>query len=223
MSTLEQRKFLHKAPVSQRRSAGFSMFELVVFIIAVAIIYATAANRFAEFPGQAERANFLAISTQLQSAINLEMMLGVGVGRIGSARKLEGINPMELLLEPPVNYIGAFSAVDTARMERRVWYFDNLRRELVYLVNDSSNVFLIINGVEIPTDEIRYKVFADYRVFDSQSGLPVTALESNGNEISEQNREQRLSGILMRPVTPFRWGQAVPNTQMLESLQVTTG
>ena len=58
---------------SQRRelklagSGGFSLFELVVFIICVAIIYASAANRFSDFPGEAERANFLAVSAQIQA------------------------------------------------------------------------------------------------------------------------------------------------------------
>lgn len=214
---------LQTAPVSFRRAAGFSLFELVVFIIAVAIIYATAANRFAEFPGQAERANFLAISTQLQSAINLEMMFGVGTGRISSARMMEGVNPMELLLRPPANYIGAFNTLDTAQMDRRVWYFDIRRKELVYLVNDASEVFYIVNGVEIPTDEIRFEVFADYREFDRRSGLPVTALESNGTEVTKENRERRLSGILMRPVTPFRWGQAAPDALIEQASGVTTG
>lgn len=190
-----------------RGAAGFSLFELVVFIIAVAIIYAYAANRFADFPGQAERANFLAVTTQIKSAVNLEMLYGVGVGRISSPQKLEGANPMDLLLEPPSNYIGAFDAVDTARLDRRVWYFDRRNQELVYLVNDASGVALLIDGREVPTNEIRFRLEADYSMHDELSGLPVRVLESAGQEVPEDDQVREFNGIVMRPVTPYKWGE----------------
>ena len=185
--------------------AGFSLFELVVFIIAVAIIYAYAANRFGGFPGQAERANFLAVTTQIQSAVNMEMMFGVGVGRISSPQRLEGANPMELLLEPPANYLGAFDAVDTSRLERRTWYFDRRRGELVYLANDPRGLLLISNGREVPTNEIRFRLMADYSMHDEGTGLPVRVLESAGESVPPENQVRKFNGIVMRPVMPFEW------------------
>ena len=186
-------------------AGGFSLFELVVFILCVAIIYAYAANRFAEFPGQAERANFLAITTQLQSAINMEMMFVLGGQHTGSAQKMEGANPMELMLEPPNNYLGAFDVVDTERLPRRVWYFDRLKQELVYLVNDVSGVYLDLIDTAVPTDEIRFKIVLDYGEEDIVTGLPVAIAESDGSVVAEENRRTRLNGILMRPVIPFKW------------------
>ena len=123
-------RFRHRKLLNLQKAGGFSLFELVVFIILVAIIYATAANRFADFPGQAERANFLAITTQLQTAINLEMMIGLGTGRIRTAERMDGVNPMDLMLQPPSNYIGVFDLIDRERIQRRVWYFDRSREEL---------------------------------------------------------------------------------------------
>jgi type II secretory pathway pseudopilin PulG len=202
-----QRDWQQTGPRLAQRAAGFSLFELVVFIISVAIIYAYAANRFADFPGQAERANFLAITTQISSAVNLEMLYGVGVGRISSPQKLEGANPMDLLLEPPTNYIGAFDAVDTSRLDRRVWYFDRSRQELVYLVNDASGVALLVNGREVPTNEIRFRLEADYSLHDEETGLPVRVLESAGEEVPEESRVREFNGIVMRPVTPYKWGE----------------
>ena len=193
------------------RSGGFSLFELVVFIISVAIIYAYAANRFAEFPREAERANFTAIVTQLQSAISLEMMVGVGTGRVPSAQLMEGINPMDLMLETPVNYLGSFDAVDTSQLPRRTWYFDRQRQELVYLVNDVGGVYLLQNGREVATTEIRFRVVLDYGDIDTRTGLPVESSEIRGVEVPEMNRERRFNGVLMRPVSPYRWEQTGEN------------
>ncbi len=199
-------------------SAGFSLFELVVFIISVAILYAYAANRFAEFPGQAERANFLAITTQLQTAVNLEVNLARGLGRLSRPEMLAGANPMDLLLQPPSNYLGAFESIDTSSVGRRLWYFDRSRQELVYLVNDSTGVFYLLDGEEFPTAELRFRIVAEYEDFDAQTRLPVSVLENAGNEVSEENRETRLSGVLMRPVIPYRWGAVAPRALIDEAL-----
>jgi type II secretory pathway pseudopilin PulG len=191
-----------------RRVAGFSVFELVAFIILASIVYAGAVNRFSQFPGQAERANFLAISTTLQSAINTEMLYGVGVGRINSPQRLVGANPMDLMLEPPSNYLGAFNQLDTSNLERRVWYFDLSTRELVYLVNDTSGVFLIINGTAVPTNEIRFRMQATYSMHEAGSGIPVQALVNNGAPVGAQ--QQGFDGIALRPTVPYVWNQANP-------------
>ncbi|MFN3162433.1 MAG: hypothetical protein ACE37N_02890 [Pseudohongiellaceae bacterium] len=198
--------------------SGFSLFELVVFIIAVAIIYAYAANRFSDFPGQAERANFLAVTTQIQSAVNLEMMFGVGVGRISSPQRLEGANPMELLLEPPSNYLGAFDAVDQTRIERRSWYFDRRRGELVYLANDATGLRLVQNGREVPATEVRFKLMADYSMHEQGSGIPVRALESAGETVPTENQVQKFNGIVMRPVTPYVWAAPTEEELMREAV-----
>ncbi|MEQ8953607.1 MAG: hypothetical protein RLN96_03395 [Pseudomonadales bacterium] len=192
-------------PAMRSANGGFSMFELVVYIIAVAIIYATAANRFAEFPAEAERANFLAVTTQLQSAINLEMWLGVSNSRPEVAANLAGVNPMELLLEPPINYLGAFDQVNTARLERRIWYFDRPSGELVYLIDGEDRAFVTTNGVERPTDEIRFKIVAQYSRHDAITGLIVTEQSGLGSDRDERHVEEKFAGVVLRPVSPFRW------------------
>ena len=193
---------------TRAKQSGFSLFELVVFILSVAIIYSLAANRFAAFPGQAERANFLAVATQIQTAVNLEMIAGLGSGRLASTEELAGANPMELLLEPPSNYLGAFSNLETETVVRRSWYFDEIRNELVYLVNDPTGVFLIQDGVAVPAPEVRFSLMADYSVFDRISNLPVNIVERDGKEVAQANRVEKFKGIVFRPVVPYRWDQA---------------
>ncbi|MEX2470103.1 MAG: hypothetical protein WD396_10135 [Pseudohongiellaceae bacterium] len=205
-------------PPPMARMKGFSLFELVVFIISVAIIYAYAANRFSDFPGQAERANFLAVTTQLNSAISLELNFGVGLGRISSPEILEGANPMDLMLEPPRNYLGAFANVDVANLERRSWYFDRSQEELVYLVNDDRGVYLLRDGGRVPTNEIRFAMQAKYRQYDRATGLPLSIVERDGRQVPEQQRVRKLDGILLQPVTPFEWRAQDPEA-LLETAQ----
>lgn len=199
-----------------RRHKGFSLFELTAFIIITAIIYSVAVNRFSEFPEAAERANFIAIINQIQTGINLELMLGLNSGNIRNLREFDGINPMDLLLEPPSNYLGEFGIGDTSGFERRTWYFDSRTSELVYLVNSPDNVFLVDNGREIPTSEVRFKVVALYRYPDSRERLTLDEIESRIREemlvgsVNESQLQQNLgrarpSGALLKPTLPFRW------------------
>lgn len=188
-----------------QKNEGFSLFELVVFIISVAIIYAYAANRFAEFPAEAERANFLAVTAQLQSAISLELMMGASSGRQTISDSLVGANPMDLLLRAPSNYLGAFDAVDTYSLDRRSWYFDRAKGELVYLINASDSVYLVMNGVNIPTNEIRLRLNARYGDIDSRTGLPVEIAESKGDQVESQFRQSKFKGLVLESNIPFVW------------------
>lgn len=195
-------------PGKWSRSRGFSLFELVVFIISVAIVYAAAARRFTEFPGEAERANFVAVATQLQTGINLELMLAMTRGQSYSIRAMETANPMDLLLDPPSNYIGAFDVVDSDSIDRRVWYYDRPRGELVYLVNDTEGVFLLIDGRRVPTDEIRFVIQAQYRTEDPETGLPVSqdvAVRNASEGTIDGVRKGRINGMLLKPVIPYKW------------------
>ena len=179
---------------------GFSLFELVVFIICVAIIYASAARRFTDFSGDAERANFLAITTQIQAGITLESMIGVSQGSSHLMNAYVNSNPMDLLLEPPSNYIGAFSSLNKQSVDRRIWYFDTTRGELVYLANEAEGLGYLVNGDKLATDEVRFTISAEYNYRDKSTGLPASL--NGGND---QNLSRKFSGLLLKPVIPFEW------------------
>lgn len=201
-------------------SRGFSLFELVVFIISVAIIYAAAANRFAQFPAQAERANFIAITTQLQSSLNLEMMAMLASGRGGRLDAFEGVNPMDLLLRPPSNYLGAFINADSATLDRRSWYFDLDRQQLIYLVNDVGGVFLETNRGPLPTDEIRFEVRLVRNEYDDRTGLDIKLGQESG-EVPPSARRTRFSGIVLQPVVPYIWGGQGNETELMDAAIAT--
>ncbi|PCJ23781.1 MAG: hypothetical protein COA96_11000 [SAR86 cluster bacterium] len=206
----------------RQHSSGFSLFELVVFIISVAIIYASAARRFAEFPGEAERVNFLAITIELQTAVNLEIMMGYSLGKFANVEAFAGTNPMDLMLSPPSNYLGALEFVDQSQLPRRSWYFDRQSEELVYLINDNDNVSVIRQGVKSSTDEIRFRIQLEYRLEDIESGLPIELVE-NGNLISEDNIRRRLNGVTMKPTVPFNWGGVDANALAEDAIVEASG
>lgn len=160
---------------------GFTLFELVVYILVVSIVFTAGFRRFSEFPSGAERANFQAIMMQLKAGVNMQMMNSIARGDWNEL-EIDGSNPMDLMLETPVNYIGEFSLVDPAAMPERVWYFDNVRGELVYLANDSEGLFAIVDGVREPTDQIRFRITAKYR-----------------------NGERRWEGLQLEAVIPYDW------------------
>jgi type II secretory pathway pseudopilin PulG len=192
-----------KLGISQR-NAGFSLFELVVFIISVAIIYAAAARRFADFPGEAERANFFAITAQIQAGINLEMMMAITRGKAGSLNQYEGANPMDLLLDPPSNYVGAYDGADSRSFDRRVWYFDKRNNELVYLANDAGGLSHLLNGQKIPADRVSFKISVQYSYRDANTGLLVDAVDVDSDD--EQGRLRRsIDGLLLLPTIPYEW------------------
>lgn len=184
----------------QGRSAGFSLFELIAFIILAAIVYSASVDRFGSFPAEAERANFLAVSTQIQTGVSMEsyMLMARGSGSAAFA-EYEGANPMNFLLETPVNYIGEFGAIDRSTTPGRIWYFDTSSGELVYLIDNTQGVFLTGSGGLRPTDEIRFRVQVEYR----GSGGGTQNGEGAGAGSAGSGR---VSGMLMRPVIPYQWG-----------------
>ena len=193
--------------------AGFSLFELTVFIIVAAIIYSVAVNRFTGYPAAAERANFMAVLTQLQSGVNLEVMLGLSTGQVRNLREYHHSNPMDFMLKPPANYLGAFASMNNRDLERRHWYFDSQRGELVYLVENSDNVVMMENGQSYPGDELRFRLEVMYRDLNSQASYTLDELQNLRASVPEQGQdtetrpaETRISGALLQPVVPYEWG-----------------
>ncbi len=190
-----------------------------MFIICVAIIYATAANRFAQFPAAAERANFVAVVSQIQSGINLQSMEYVINGGTTQAQYLDAANPMDFMLEAPSNYLGAYDFVDSSRLPTRSWYFDQTTGELVYRVSTSEGVFLISGPVEVPTEEIRFHLAVKYTYEDRNGRQLSSAVYDESGGLSNPSLRRKFRGIVFEAVTPYRWdgaGVDLPNVAITE-------
>lgn len=149
--------------MSARGSRGFSLFELVVVIVIVAILSGFLLTRALPLIGQAERVAFLQTKQQIQSALLLEAAERVVRGESATLVLLAGTNPMDLLLEPPGNYIGTISAFTGETLPRRSWFFDEADRLLVYRPGRQAK-FEALGG---PDDRIEMQVSFVYRDRDN--------------------------------------------------------
>lgn len=201
-------------------SRGFTLFELVVFILVVSIVFSVGMRRFQSFPGEAERANFLAITAQIKAAVNLQMMNAIAEGNWQTIGRFENSNPMNLMLETPSNYAGEFGLVDEFGMPRRTWYFDSYNGHLVYLANDSSSLFSTMGDGTSTLSSIRFRIAVKY---DDQpeevpeglgidvstvTGLNDPALRSGSDKEGIASGGRRWQGLVLEAVTPFRWDRS---------------
>lgn len=173
---------------SAYKNKGFSLFELIVYILLVSTIFSVSMRRFGDFPEEAERANFLAITGQIKAAVNLQMMKAIAGGNWENLAYLENSNPMDLMLEAPSNYAGAYNPADEQSLSRRTWYFDSVNGQLVYLASDSSHLFST-QGDGISS--IRFRIAQRY-----------------AEDVSGGGRGQKWQGLVLEEVTPFDWQRA---------------
>jgi type II secretory pathway pseudopilin PulG len=114
------------------RTRGFSLLEFVVVVVSIAILAGLLLERVLPLIGQAERVAFEQVRAQLKSALLLEAAERITRGESESLNELAGGNPIELLLEPPGNYVGSFYEREPDAKQRRIWYFDSADSVLVY-------------------------------------------------------------------------------------------
>ena len=117
-----------------RDQPGFSLFELVVVIVLVALLYAFAADRLIVMRAQAERTEVETTVGAMRSAAGIRVAAHIAKGRANEIRALAGSNPMDLLSERPESYKGSFFGPDPASFEGGQWYFDKRDGSLVYRV-----------------------------------------------------------------------------------------
>lgn len=153
--------------MSSVRQAGFSLFEFVVVIVIIAILSGLLLVRVLPLIGQAERVAFLQTRNEIQSALLLEAAERVVRGESHTLIALTAVNPMDLLLEPPGNYVGAYSARRPESLPRRSWYFDDQQKLMVYRPGRQSG-FTAIDG---PSDRIELKVNFVYRDRDADGAF----------------------------------------------------
>jgi type II secretory pathway pseudopilin PulG len=220
----------HKQTIaSKHKGKGFSLFELIVYILLVSTVFSVSMRRFSEFPGEAERANFLAISVQLKAAVNLQMMNAIAGDNWDELAYLENSNPMDLMLETPSNYVGAFDLADEQSMPRRTWYFDSFNGQLVYLANDTSRLYSALGDGTSTLSSLRFRIAQRYAGDSPASagglgidagtvtGLNDPSLRSNGEAGGGAGRKWQ--GLVLEDVTPFNWARAeleLPSGEMPE-------
>jgi prepilin-type N-terminal cleavage/methylation domain-containing protein len=167
------------------RQRGFSMLELLVVIIIISLLLAVAIDRLLKVQVVAERAAMETIIGHLQSAISLTIGEHVAQDRIPELQRFIDSNPMALLADTPVNYLGSFPARPT-KVETASWWFDEGAQTLVYQTGNPE-YFVVENG------EKGHAKFKIRPVYDD--------INTNGRF----DRGDKLVGLKLTPLYPYRW------------------
>ena len=173
----------------QGKNAGFTLFEMVVVICSIVILYMVAEQRLNELPAAAERANFYAILEQVKTGMNLEMITRLSSRDTKGLSELAGTNPMQFLLDPPRNYRGELDEVTDRNSTRRSWYFETSTGELVYVVGGPSieDVWVTIATIPVNLGQIRFR------------------LENVFEDTGPGNKGSRWQALQLLPVRPYEW------------------
>jgi prepilin-type N-terminal cleavage/methylation domain-containing protein len=170
-----------------RDSRGFSLLELMVVVIAVAILAGLALDRVLPLVGRAQRAAFLSVQRELQSSLLLAAAERITRGETAALPELAADNPMGLLLQPPANYLGEVKTSNEAEIPRASWYFDEQTARLSYRVGRYTR-FEARNG---PKDRIELRVAFVYEDRDADGVFDATG--------------DRFDGLRLEPVHAYDW------------------
>ncbi len=157
------------------------MAALVLVFITIAI------DRIWELRMAAERAGVEHTIGTLKSALGLEVVTRIMRGGLERLADLDGSNPIELLKQPPDNYIGELDTPDPTRLEGYSWYFDREQKLLIYRVANGEILQSPLSGPA----RIRFAVRFDYR-------------DRNGDGAFSP-QEDTVRGINLVPAEEFRW------------------
>ncbi len=164
---------------------GFTYLELVIVILIISGLLYFAIERLLKLQVVAERAAVEQIIGQLQSAIALTIGEHIVNHDIKGLRRYVSTNPMNLLSETPLNYLGKFAS-QPEPIEKASWWYDQTRHYLVYQV--ANKHYFQSDGPE-----------------KSVILLKIRPVYDDINSNRRFDRRDVLKGLKLRPQFSYKW------------------
>ena len=136
------------------RANGFTLLELVVVVVAIAILAGFALDRLPPLVGRAQRVAFMQVQSELQTALLLAAADRITRGESQTLPELAGANPMTLLLKPPGNYLGEIGRGEAESAPGHTWFYVTESGQLVYRVGRHTR----FEPLEGPKDRVELRV-----------------------------------------------------------------
>jgi general secretion pathway protein G len=168
------------------RSAGFTLFELIIVIVLVAVFSGMLLGRFLMYQEAAEKTAMEQTAGAIRSALNIRLAALIARGRTAEIPKLVTLNPITLLVEKQRNYAGEYYDVSGSDIPPGSWYFDLKNKELVYLVDRGAHFVPDKSGRK----RVRYRASLVYNE-DLSDATAASAKE--------------VGGIALKEVEPYIW------------------
>lgn len=169
------------------RTSGFTLFELIVVIIVVAVLSGILLGRFLTYQELSEKTAMEQTAGAIRSALTIQMAGLITHGRAEDIAKLADVNPITLLMRKQKNYVGEFYEPDLKEISPGSWYFDLKQRQLVYLIHQGRHFLPDRSGVK----RVRYRINVVYN-----------EAVANG---SNKNGKRNLGGVILEEVEPYIW------------------
>jgi len=166
---------------------NLSRLELALMITVIALLITIAINRTSVLFVEAERLSVDMTLNSLRNGIIYYTAERMMQGQMRQLAKLDGANPVGLVIVAPKGYRGALKPGQAQKLKPGDWYFDTVRGVLVYLVVNRDHLRLENGG----RGRLEFRLGLDFR-------------DRNGNGHFDQGVDS-INGLGLVTVTPYHW------------------
>ena len=163
------------------------MLELIVIVVAAALLGGAVFDQVLPVVDRSEHLAFMRMQRQLQNALTLEAATLIAEGHPERLGELGALNPMGLFRAPPPSYLGSLPWPNPAGLPGGVWYYDEHSSSLAYRVGKHTR----FDGLGGPSNRVEFRVVF---VFDDR----------DGDGTFDAARDQ-FDGLRFEPRHAYRW------------------
>ena len=163
------------------KQKGFTLFELVISLLVIFILYGVLSFHLGRIAESSERAAVYGVLGQIQQQVNLKLASFYIAGTQNKVSSLVDENPFTWVQPTLKSYAGEVSANET-ELQAGFWYFDLSNKQMVYRVQ--RNEFLKVDGEQ--GNELKFM-------------LKLTRADAD-----TQNKTRNF-GVKIVPVKQFTW------------------